>query len=177
MIPDLGEDMIIGTEYDTFVYLLNTAYQDYMTDLWWKEAHFVSSKIGEHIIQMKLSKKQKRKQKQGYQRPSDGTDPKAIMSVAGRIPDPDVLWAGHTQKTLRLTTGNCSRFENINSVEVDGEGDFGQKEVEEESGRGDQIGKADSDGGDVCGGGGDGGGRTGWSSPVEILPRDSQGRS
>ncbi|KAJ1186893.1 hypothetical protein NDU88_003673 [Pleurodeles waltl] len=180
-----------------------------------------------------------------------------------RIPDPDVLWAGPTQKTLRVTTGSCSRFENITSVEVDWEGDFGRKEVEEESGRGDQIGKADSDGGDVlcegpplwsdpsypwgtsalgipdqdvlwagttqqtlpgdhrylqplraipniemdgecdigrkeveeessrgaqigevdsdggdvCGGGGDGSGRTGWSSPVEIPPHDAQGKA
>ncbi|KAJ1198773.1 hypothetical protein NDU88_002612 [Pleurodeles waltl] len=89
MIPDLGEDIIIGTDYDAFAYLLNNANQEHTANLWWKEAPFVTSEIEEHSISKKLSKKQKCKQKQGYRRKDDDTqlsvptDPKPIMTVAG----------------------------------------------------------------------------------------------
>ncbi|KAJ1158255.1 hypothetical protein NDU88_010948 [Pleurodeles waltl] len=80
------------------------------------------------------------------------------------IPDPDVLRAGASKQTLRVIT----------RIEKEGGGDFGIEEVEGESGRGDQGGEAYNEGGDKCRGG-DGGGRTGRSSPVEVFPSDAQG--
>ncbi|KAJ1130222.1 hypothetical protein NDU88_008578 [Pleurodeles waltl] len=59
VIPDLGEDMIIGTDYDAFAHLLNNANQDHMANSWWKEAPFVSTDIEESSIRRKLSKKKK----------------------------------------------------------------------------------------------------------------------
>ncbi|KAJ1126900.1 hypothetical protein NDU88_005306 [Pleurodeles waltl] len=67
VIPNLGEDMIIGMDYDAFAYLLVNSNQDHMTDSWWKEeAPSVSTDIEEHPVRRKLSKKKKREQKQGY---------------------------------------------------------------------------------------------------------------
>ncbi|KAJ1104529.1 hypothetical protein NDU88_001940 [Pleurodeles waltl] len=86
------------------------------------------------------------------------------------IPDPDVGRAGTTQQTLPDDDRQQQLLRAITSVEKDGEGDYRRKEVEEESGRGDQDGEAYSEGGDS-------GGRTGGSSPVEVLPSDAQGRS
>ncbi|KAJ1107527.1 hypothetical protein NDU88_004917 [Pleurodeles waltl] len=91
VIPDLGEDMIIGTDYDALAHLLNNANQYHIANAWWKEAPFVSSEIQEPNTRRKLSKKQKREQKQGYRTNSDPTKPsvsavpKAIMSIAGRF--------------------------------------------------------------------------------------------
>ncbi|KAJ1162723.1 hypothetical protein NDU88_003190 [Pleurodeles waltl] len=91
VIPDLGEDIIIGTDYVAFAYLLNNANQERIANLWWKEAPFVTSEIEEHSIRRKLSKKQKREQKQGYRRRDENTqlsvptDPNPIMTVAGSL--------------------------------------------------------------------------------------------
>ncbi|KAJ1181686.1 hypothetical protein NDU88_006888 [Pleurodeles waltl] len=91
VIPDLGENMIIGTDYCAFAHLLNNVNQDHIANSWWNDAPLVSSEIEEHNTRRKLSKKQKREQKQGYWTNSDPTKPsvtavpKAIMSIAGRF--------------------------------------------------------------------------------------------
>ncbi|KAJ1180956.1 hypothetical protein NDU88_006167 [Pleurodeles waltl] len=63
MFPNLAEDMIIGTNYDAFVQLLNNANQDHVANSWWKEAPFVSTDTEESSIRRKLSEKKKREQK------------------------------------------------------------------------------------------------------------------
>ncbi|KAJ1149271.1 hypothetical protein NDU88_002083 [Pleurodeles waltl] len=91
VIPELGEDMIIGTDYEAFPQLLNTANQDHISDSWWEEAPFVSFNIEGNNPIRKLSKAQKRKQNRLYQKETVSSktpvpdSPKAIMSMAGQF--------------------------------------------------------------------------------------------
>ncbi|KAJ1201432.1 hypothetical protein NDU88_005241 [Pleurodeles waltl] len=91
VIPDLGEDMIIGTDTEAFPQLLDTANQDNVPVSWWEEAPFVSSNVEGSSPRRKLSKAQKRMQKQLYQKETITSNtpvpdpPKAIMSTAGQF--------------------------------------------------------------------------------------------
>ncbi|KAJ1181655.1 hypothetical protein NDU88_006858 [Pleurodeles waltl] len=68
VIPDRGEEMIIGTDYEAFPQLLETANQDKFPVSWWEEAPSVSSNIEGSSPRRKLTKAQKREQKRLHQK-------------------------------------------------------------------------------------------------------------
>ncbi|KAJ1209641.1 hypothetical protein NDU88_005015 [Pleurodeles waltl] len=78
--------MIIRTDYEDFSQLLNTANQDNIAASWWKGSSFVSSNIEGTDPRRKLSKSQKREQKETVSTTTPISDiPKAIMSIAGQL--------------------------------------------------------------------------------------------
>ncbi|KAJ1167797.1 hypothetical protein NDU88_008185 [Pleurodeles waltl] len=66
MIPTLGEDLIIRTDYENFTPLLARASQDYVTNIWWEEAPYGKAEVEESPLRLKLNRKQKREQWQYY---------------------------------------------------------------------------------------------------------------
>ncbi|KAJ1118595.1 hypothetical protein NDU88_006786 [Pleurodeles waltl] len=66
MIPSLGEDLILGTDYANFTPLLEKACQEDITSTRWEEAPYGTAKVEEIPLRKKLSRKQKREQRQEY---------------------------------------------------------------------------------------------------------------
>ncbi|KAJ1154407.1 hypothetical protein NDU88_007159 [Pleurodeles waltl] len=81
--------MIIGTDYEDFVPLLTKASKEYPTNTWWEDAPYGSADVEETTIRPKLSRKQKRQQRQSHQaKPkADPTrpayQPAAVLAAAG----------------------------------------------------------------------------------------------
>ncbi|KAJ1153963.1 hypothetical protein NDU88_006721 [Pleurodeles waltl] len=63
MIPSLGEDLVIGTDYEDFLPLLAKASQEYVTNAWWEDAPYVKAEVEERPQRLKLGRKQKREQR------------------------------------------------------------------------------------------------------------------
>ncbi|KAJ1118703.1 hypothetical protein NDU88_006891 [Pleurodeles waltl] len=82
MIPNLGEDLILGTDYVDFAPLLEKACQEHTTNTWWGEALFVTTKIEARPLRKKLSRKRKREQRLEYQNPQSHEITKTISQTA-----------------------------------------------------------------------------------------------
>ncbi|KAJ1088695.1 hypothetical protein NDU88_001851 [Pleurodeles waltl] len=84
VIPNLGEDLILGTDYVDFTSLLNEAGDELVHNAWWEEVPFGVGEEESRKPQVKLSRKQKREQRRMYQlardpRSTDSKDPPAII--------------------------------------------------------------------------------------------------
>ncbi|KAJ1218094.1 hypothetical protein NDU88_005680 [Pleurodeles waltl] len=66
MIPGLGDDLILGTDYANFTPLLAKACQENVTYTWWGEAPYGRAEVEERPLRLKLSIKQKREQRREY---------------------------------------------------------------------------------------------------------------
>ncbi|KAJ1146406.1 hypothetical protein NDU88_012683 [Pleurodeles waltl] len=66
MIPALGEDLIIGPDYDNFTSLLAKASQENVTNTWWEEAPYGKAEVEESPLRLKLSRKQEQEQRRYY---------------------------------------------------------------------------------------------------------------
>ncbi|KAJ1085401.1 hypothetical protein NDU88_005533 [Pleurodeles waltl] len=69
MISNLGEDLILGTDYVNFTPLLEKACQENIANVWWDEAPFGTTEIDARPLRKKLSRKEKREQRQKYLNP------------------------------------------------------------------------------------------------------------
>ncbi|KAJ1189515.1 hypothetical protein NDU88_006260 [Pleurodeles waltl] len=67
VIPNLGEDFILGTDYGDFTSLLEKAGQEHLYATWWEEALFGASEEETRKPRIKLSRKQKIEQRWEYQ--------------------------------------------------------------------------------------------------------------
>ncbi|KAJ1211043.1 hypothetical protein NDU88_006405 [Pleurodeles waltl] len=61
-----GEDIILGTDYDDFPALLETAGREQALKSWWEEVPIGSDTDDQKPTRAILSKKQKREQRQWY---------------------------------------------------------------------------------------------------------------
>ncbi|KAJ1181399.1 hypothetical protein NDU88_006606 [Pleurodeles waltl] len=66
MIPNLGEDLILSTDYVNFTPLLEKACQEHINNAWWEEAPFGTSEMEARTQRKKLSRKQKREQRREH---------------------------------------------------------------------------------------------------------------
>ncbi|KAJ1154992.1 hypothetical protein NDU88_007730 [Pleurodeles waltl] len=66
VIPDLGEDLILGTDYVDFISLLEKASQEHGNNAWCEEAPFGASEDEVRTPRIKLSRKQKREQRREH---------------------------------------------------------------------------------------------------------------
>ncbi|KAJ1123610.1 hypothetical protein NDU88_002078 [Pleurodeles waltl] len=66
VIPTLGEDLIIGTDYEDFIPLLAKASLEYLINTWWEDAPYVKAEVEESPKRLNLSRKQKQEQLRYY---------------------------------------------------------------------------------------------------------------
>ncbi|KAJ1153088.1 hypothetical protein NDU88_005855 [Pleurodeles waltl] len=71
VIPNLGQDLILGTDYVNFTTLLEKAGQEHVNNAWWEEAPFKANEIEARTPQNKLSRKQKREQRREHRNSCD----------------------------------------------------------------------------------------------------------
>ncbi|KAJ1185969.1 hypothetical protein NDU88_002754 [Pleurodeles waltl] len=88
VITNLGEDLILGTDYVDFISLLEKARQEHVNNDWWEEATFGASEEETRKPQLKLSRKQKREQQWKYHnlqepRNPDPNPPAIICTTTG----------------------------------------------------------------------------------------------
>ncbi|KAJ1089716.1 hypothetical protein NDU88_002861 [Pleurodeles waltl] len=74
VIPNLGEDLILGTDYVDFTSLLEKASQEHVHKAWWEEAPFGASEEESRKPRITLSRKQKREQRWEHQHFRDPRD-------------------------------------------------------------------------------------------------------
>ncbi|KAJ1132774.1 hypothetical protein NDU88_011077 [Pleurodeles waltl] len=74
VIPDLGEDLILDTDYDDFTSLLEKAGQEQVNNAWWEEAPFGVSEEEARTLRIKISRKQKIEQRREHRNFSDSRD-------------------------------------------------------------------------------------------------------
>ncbi|KAJ1162852.1 hypothetical protein NDU88_003317 [Pleurodeles waltl] len=102
VIPHLGENLILGTDYMDFTSLLTKAGQEQILKTWWKEIPFELGKEENRKTRKTLSRKQKREQQRQYQlvrdsRPTDPKDPPAVIcTIMG-----DFRQSQHKDPTLK----------------------------------------------------------------------------
>ncbi|KAJ1199445.1 hypothetical protein NDU88_003279 [Pleurodeles waltl] len=66
IIPNLGEDLILGTDNPDFSPLLEKACHEDVTSAWWEKAPHGVVEVEERPLKKKLSRKQKREQRKEY---------------------------------------------------------------------------------------------------------------
>ncbi|KAJ1208980.1 hypothetical protein NDU88_004359 [Pleurodeles waltl] len=102
VIPNLGEDLILGTDYVNFTSLLDKAGQEQVNSAWWEEAPFGASEEENRKPRIKLSRKQKREQRREYRNFRDlknldpTTSPAVICTIKG-----DFRQCQHEDPTLK----------------------------------------------------------------------------
>ncbi|KAJ1149643.1 hypothetical protein NDU88_002449 [Pleurodeles waltl] len=82
MIPNLGEDLILGTDYVNFTPLLEKACQENIANAWWNEALFGTTEMEARPLRKKLSRKEKREQRQEYRNPLTPETPEPVPQTA-----------------------------------------------------------------------------------------------
>ncbi|KAJ1164556.1 hypothetical protein NDU88_004992 [Pleurodeles waltl] len=81
--PNLGEDLILGTDYVNFTPLLEKACQEHITITWWEEALYGTAEVEARPVRKKLSrKKQKRKHRQEYRTTVTPESPEPVPRAA-----------------------------------------------------------------------------------------------
>ncbi|KAJ1144789.1 hypothetical protein NDU88_011084 [Pleurodeles waltl] len=102
VIPNLGEDLILGTDYVGFTSLLEKAGQEHINNTWWEEAPFGASEEETRKPRIKLSRKQKREQQRVHQslrdprKPESNSPPAMICTTSG-----DLRQGQHDDPTLK----------------------------------------------------------------------------
>ncbi|KAJ1157237.1 hypothetical protein NDU88_009952 [Pleurodeles waltl] len=102
VIPNLGEDLILGMDYVNFTSLLERAGQEQVNNAWWKEVPFGVSEEENRKPRIKLSIKQKREQRRKYQHARDpiNSDPKTPPAIICTITG-DFRQCQHEDLTLK----------------------------------------------------------------------------
>ncbi|KAJ1200023.1 hypothetical protein NDU88_003852 [Pleurodeles waltl] len=102
VIPNLGEDLNLGTDYVDFTSLLEKAGQEHVNNAWWEEAPFGVSEEETRKPRIKLSRKQKREQQWKHQNlrdprnPDPNPPPAIICTTTG-----DFRQCSHEDPTLK----------------------------------------------------------------------------
>ncbi|KAJ1114528.1 hypothetical protein NDU88_002763 [Pleurodeles waltl] len=82
MIPGLGEDLILGTDYENFTPLLEKACQENIAHTRWEEAPYGTAEAEDRPLRKKLSRRQKREQQQEYHATLPPDSPKPFPQAA-----------------------------------------------------------------------------------------------
>ncbi|KAJ1150111.1 hypothetical protein NDU88_002909 [Pleurodeles waltl] len=110
MTPHLGEDLILGTDYENFTPLLEKACHETIANAWWTEAPFGTTEIDLRPVRKKVSQKEKREERQEYQNQQPPVIPEsvpqtgAVLTSAGTFrqaqrKDPSLKNAWHYTRT------------------------------------------------------------------------------
>ncbi|KAJ1152497.1 hypothetical protein NDU88_005272 [Pleurodeles waltl] len=102
VIPNLGKDLIFGTDYVDFTSLLEKAGHKHVNNAWWEEAPFGASEVEARTPRIKLSRKQKREQRQEHRNLRDlrNLDPTPHTATAFTTTG-DFRQAQHEDPTLK----------------------------------------------------------------------------
>ncbi|KAJ1121402.1 hypothetical protein NDU88_009511 [Pleurodeles waltl] len=86
VIPNLGEDLILGTDYVDFTSLQEKAGQERIHNAWWEEAPFGVSEEDTKLQRIKLSRKQKREHRRNHHRHDDpNPSPAIVRTITGDL--------------------------------------------------------------------------------------------